>query len=188
MAEQHLSRAGGFPVIVAPTRLVLRFVAPLRILAGRWPVLTPANESRSRVGYGRPALIYTPTLKELELGLRHAAGDPVVVVEHPDHPWRSWADEAGATNIVECRPHTLARSAAHEALLARIDRTGDDGWADRRGRADLNRLLAEAHEHGWLQAQHILAYQLVKGRNNDLGALTRLARTIERRLGDPSGV
>ncbi|WP_213575408.1 hypothetical protein [Rhodococcus sp. USK13] len=184
LAAAYFNEFGLRPVIVAPNKAVLEFNERLKHYSKGRDVVTPMNENRSRVGHGVPVLIYVPALKELELGLRHANGAPVVVIEDQFNSCVAWADETGAINLLEAgKVHAVDRTPEHEELLEAIDFAGNNGWSDDYGKRDLRKLLAEAKRAGWLNKDDIVAYQLVKGRHHHYHSLVYLQEEIDKAAG-----
>ncbi len=104
-------------IVIAPQICAVSCSTLLKQYVQNRVVLTPRNSNQSHIGYGRPALVYLPALKELELAMRYTRGDPVAVVEHPVYSCARWADEIGAVNLVEHRIHATQRSMQHQKLL-----------------------------------------------------------------------
>lgn len=179
LAIAYFQREGLQPIIVAPNKTVLEFVPPLKSFARGRTVITPMNTGRVAGGRGNPALIYAPDLKQLELGLEYARGNPVVVVEDASYSCERWADEANAINLLDRKVHSVERTAEHEEILKAIDWAGNNGWSDAPGKRDLLRHLGKLKAHGWLDRDEIIAYQLVKGRHGHYESLNRLSKLID---------
>ncbi len=182
LAAGFLNHVGGAEtaIVIAPRKRVVDFSPPLRRYSQGRTVLTPLNANRSALGYGHPALVYAPALKELELAQRYARDSPVVVVEDPSFSCSRWADEVGAMNLAEKRIHSVRRSENHQKILERIDFAGNNGWGDAPGKRDLRRHLAELARISELDKAEILAHQLVHGKHGNYGSLSYLGEEIDR--------
>ncbi|NKY86547.1 hypothetical protein [Nocardia veterana] len=182
LAAAFLSHQGAAStaIVIVPQMQILNYSSRLQRFSQNRTVLTPQNAHQSRIGYGHPALVYAPALKELELAQRYTRDQPIAVVEDPSFSCAAWADEIGAINLVERQVHSVSRSADHQKLLERIDFAGNNGWGDAPGKRDLRRYLAELAEIGALNKEEIMAHQLVHGRHCHYKSLTYLSDEIDR--------
>ena len=174
----HVGDAGS--IVVVPLTNTIRYSHLLERYAKRRTVLTPRNSSRSRVGYGHPALVYAPGLKELELASQYTRDCPIVVVEDPSFSCARWADEIGAVNLIEKRIHSTHRSSEHQQILEAIDWAGNNGWFDAPGKRDLLRALDDLVALGKFDKEEILAYQIVRGRHGHSDSLIHLSKEIDK--------
>ena len=174
----HVGDSGS--IVVVPLTNTIRYSPPLERYSKRRTVLTPKNSNRSQIGYGNPALVYAPSLKELELASRYTRDSPIVVVEDLSFSCARWADEIGAVNLIEKRIHSTDRSAEHQQILEAIDWAGNNGWFDAPGKRDLHRALGDLVALGKLDKEEILAYQIVRGRHGHYNSLVHLGKEIDK--------
>lgn len=181
IAIAYLDRVGARgTIVVVPQKTTLTYCTPLNTYATGRPVLTPKNSTQSGIGYGHPALVYAPGLRELALATKFVRDAPIAVVEDAGISASRWADEIGAANVIEQRVHAVDRSAEHQRLLERIEFAGNNGWGDTYGLRDLRRLLGELQERSLLDKDEVLAYLIVHGKAHHYDALVRVGKEIDK--------
>ncbi|MFR9774312.1 hypothetical protein [Nocardia sp. SC052] len=182
LATEFLGQVGAAAdaIVVVAQKGTLGYSGVLERYADNRTVLSPQNEHEVRIGYGHPALVYAPGLKQLELATRYVQDRPIAVVEDPSFRCVRWAEEIGAFDLVELKIHSSARSAEHQRILERIDRLGSDGWRDAPGKRELRLCLHDLLRLGVLDKDEIIAYRLVHGKRALYESLTHLGDEIDR--------
>lgn len=123
---------------------------------------TTAN-SRQHVDGQGPVLAYVPDYKTMEIATRYARNSSLCVVESSLTPLVGWAIEMGAVDLLTGSVTPETRSQQLKKDLERLVFYGNNGWGDRFGKQQAQRILADINSRGELDSAIILGHMLAHG-------------------------
>ena len=176
----YLSQIGAKnPIIVANRKPSLGVSPRLISLAKSVPVVRPKNANRVSTGYGHPVLAYAVDLRGLELAMRYADGEPVVLIEDRPNEWTGWARAVEARDLINKVNLSSSWTDEQRACLDSIDFNGNNGWFDNYGQRDMITELGRLRDLGDFDVMDVVTDQLARGHSyNSLEHLEKHARRV----------
>lgn len=181
--RQECRQQGASGVLVLNAFGVEQQIPSLQRFAAEHTVTTP-RASRDRVGHGvGPVLVYVPDEKTLDFAARLARGSSLAVVESiHGFPLQGWARQLGAVDLT--RPDEQPEPINSEVAEAidRLDFYKNNGFGDRFGKQQAQRILQGLRSAGMLERDVILGALAARGASDRaVRNLGNLIDTLNRR-------
>ncbi|MFF3959754.1 hypothetical protein ACFYY1_42310 [Streptomyces sp. NPDC001890] len=162
--RQECAEQGATGVLVLNAFGVEQQIPALRRFAAEHTITTP-RASRERAGRGTgPVFAYVPDAKSLDFAMNLARASSLVVVESAHgFPLKGWARQLGAVDLTrpDAQPEALPPELA--AAVDRLDFYGNNGFGDRFGKQQAQRILQDLRGKGILEREVILGALAARG-------------------------
>ncbi|MBT2439783.1 hypothetical protein J7E93_06535 [Streptomyces sp. ISL-36] len=176
--RQECADQGASGVLVLNAFGVEQNIPSLRRFAAEHAVTTP-RASRDRVARGKgPVLAYVPDEKTLDFAASLARGSSLAIVESVHgFPLEGWARQLGAIDLTrpDEQPEQLDSELA--AAIDRLDFYKNNGFGDRFGKQQAQRILQDLRGAGLLERDIILGALAAKGASDR--AVRNLGKLID---------
>lgn len=160
--EREYVAQGTSGVLIVSKKPISDYPRPIRKFAAQNEGTTRRGSAPHRTAPG-PVLAHSLLLDDLDYAEHLARGSSLCATEWPDVPLAGWAAARGALNLVtgEITPRPAADVVV---LLDHLHFAGNNGWSDRPGKRDAERLLRELRAAAPdLDARYLVSYQFGLG-------------------------